>query len=86
MKPGLHKGVIHALALPFGINGRHHAHTWKCKILLPKFNTWKQGQIERKKGSLLPLGNTIGRFSAKKNCRYGVIASRLHRNGNAITP
>ena len=56
-----------------------------CKILLPKFNTWKQGQIELKKGSLPPLGNTISKFSAKKFCRYGVIASRLHCNGDAIT-
>ena len=58
----------------------------KCKILLPKFNTWKQGQIERKKGSLTPFDNTVGRFFAKNVCRYGAIASRLHRNGNAITP
>ena len=56
-----------------------------CKILLPKFNTWKQGQIELKKGSLSPLGNTISKFSAKNFCRYGVIASRFHCNGTAIT-
>ena len=29
------------------------ATTWNCKILLLKFNTWKQGQIEREKGSLM---------------------------------
>ena len=69
------------------IHNRHHGvGTLNCKILLPKFNTWKQGQIERKKGSLLPLGNTIGRFLAKNLCRYGAIASRLQCNGNAITP
>ena len=68
------------------IHNRHHGvDTLNCKILLPKFNTWKQGQIERKKGSLSPLGNTISKFSAKNFCRYGVIASRLHRNGTAIT-
>ena len=64
---------------------RHRVPTWICKLLLPKFNTWKQVQIERKKGSLSPLGNTISKFSAKNFCRYGVIASRLHRNGTAIT-
>ena len=58
----------------------------KCKILLPKFNTWRQGQIERKKGSLPPFENAVGRFFAKKCCRYCVIASPLHRNGNAISP
>ena len=58
----------------------------KCKILLPKFDTWRQGQIERKKGSLPPYENAVGRFFAKKCCRYGEIASPLHRNGNAITP
>ena len=58
----------------------------KCKILLPKFNTWRQGQIERKKGSLPPFENAVGRFFAKKCCRYSVIASPLHRNGIAITP
>ena len=56
------------------------------KILLPKFNTWKQVHLERKKGSLPPLGNTVSRFSAINFCRYGVIASRLHCNGNAIAP
>ncbi len=69
------------------IHNRHHGvDTLNCKILLPKFNTWKQGQIERKKGSLLPFGNTVGRFLAKNLCRYGAIASRLQCNGNAITP
>ena len=52
----------------------------KCKILLPKFNTWRQGQIERKKGSLPPFENAVGRFFAKKCCRYGVIASRVCQN------
>ena len=86
MKPGLHKGVIHALALPFGINGRHHAHTWKCKILLPKFNTCWQALLERKKGILLPFYNAASRFSAQNLCHYSVMASRLHRNGDAISP
>ena len=57
-----------------------------CKILLPKFNTWEQGQIERKKGSLSPFYNTVDSFSAKKFCHYSVIASRLHRNRVAISP
>ena len=34
---------------------------------------------------LSPLGNTISKFSAKNFCRYGVIASRFHCNGDAIT-
>ena len=58
----------------------------KCKILLPKFNTWRQGQIERKKGSLPPFENAVGRFFAKKCCRYGVIAMPLRCNGDAISP
>ena len=58
----------------------------KCKILLPKFNTWEQVQIERKKGSLLPLDNAGGGFSAIFVCRYGTIASPLHRNRIAIVP
>ena len=58
----------------------------KCKILLPKFNTWKQGQIERKKGSLSPFDNATDRIFAKNFCDYGVMASPLHCNGIAITP
>ena len=68
-----------------GMDGSTRSYV-NCKILLPKFNTWEQGQIERKKGSLLPFGNTVGRFLAKNLCRYGAIASRLQCNGNAITP
>uniref|UniRef100_UPI004026D162 hypothetical protein n=1 Tax=Prevotella sp. TaxID=59823 RepID=UPI004026D162 len=49
-----------------------------------KFNTWKQGQIERKKGSLSPFDNATDRIFAKKFCDYGVMASPLHCNGNAI--
>ena len=65
------------------IHNRHHGvDTLNCKILLPKFNTWKQGQIERKKGSLLPFGNTVGRFLAKNLCRYGVTATLNQRVGN----
>uniref|UniRef100_UPI00402663EF hypothetical protein n=1 Tax=Prevotella sp. TaxID=59823 RepID=UPI00402663EF len=56
------------------------------KILLPKFNTWKQWQIEHKKGSLLPFDNTAGWIFAQNFCDYGVMALRLHRNGVAITP
>ena len=65
---------------------RHRVPTWICKLLLPKFNTWKPVQIERKKGSLQLFDNAVGRFLAKKFCRYGAIVSRLHRNGNAIAP
>ena len=86
MKPGLYKGVIHALALPFGINGRHHAHTWKCKILLPKFNTCWQALLERKKDFEVPLCSVVGRVSAKKLCHYGVMALPLRCNGDAIAP
>ena len=86
MKPGLPKGVIHALALPFGINGRHHAHAWKCKILLPKFNTCWQALLERKKDFEGPLYSIVGRVSAKKLCHYGVMALPLRCNGDAIAP
>ena len=58
----------------------------KCKILLPKFNTWERVHLERKKGSLSTFYNTVDGFSAKKFCRYCLIASPLHRNGDAITP
>ena len=66
--------------------GWQQARTLKCKILLPKFNTWEQVHLERKKGSLPPFENAVGRFLAKNRCRYSVIASPLHRNGNAIAP
>ena len=67
-------------------HGWQQARTLKCKILLPKFNTWEQVHLERKKGSLPPFENAVGRFLAKNRCRYSVIASPLHRNGNAIAP
>ena len=57
-----------------------------CKILLPKFNTWKPVHLERKKGSLLPLDHAVGGFSASFFCDSSQMASPLHRNGNAITP
>ena len=68
-----------------GMDGSTRSYV-NCKILLPKFNTWEQGQIERKKGSLSPFYNTVDSFSAKEFCHYSVIASRLHRNGVAISP
>ena len=68
-----------------GMDGSTRSYV-NCKILLPKFNTWEQGKIERKKGSLSPFYNTVDSFSAKKFCHYSVIASRLHRNGVAISP
>ena len=68
-----------------GMDGSTRSYV-NCKILLPKFNTWEQGQIEQKKGSLSPFYNTVDSFSAKKFCHYSVIASRLHRNGVAISP
>ena len=68
-----------------GMDGSTRSYV-NCKILLPKFNTWEQGQIEWKKGSLSPFYNTVDSFSAKKFCHYSVIASRLHRNGVAISP
>ena len=68
------------------IHDRHSIITSNCKILLLKFNTWEQGQIERKKGSLSPFGNATDRIFAKNFCDYGVMASPLHCNGIAITP
>ena len=61
-------------------------HTLNSKILLPKFNTWEQVLLERKNGFEVPLYSTVSGISAKKICRYGVIALPLHCNGNAITP
>ena len=79
--------ILSRLKCFFSVTGnRHRVPTWICKLLLPKFNTWKPVQIERKKGSLQLFDNAVGRFLAKKFCRYGAIASRLHRNGNAIAP
>ena len=57
-----------------------------CKILLPKFNTWKPVRLEREKGSLLPLDPAVGGFSASFFCDSSQMASPLHRNGNAIAP
>ena len=68
-----------------GMDGSTRSYV-NCKILLPKFNTWKQGQIERKKGSLSPFDNATDRIFAKNFCDYGVMASPLHCNGIAITP
>ena len=56
-----------------------------CKILLSKFNTWKQGQIERKKGSLSPFDNATDRIFAKNFCDYGVMASRVCQNTQKLT-
>ena len=46
------------------------ATTWNCKILLLKFNTWKQGQIEREKGSLMLFDSKrirdASRYTSKK--------------------
>ena len=57
----------------------------KCKILLLKFNTWKPLHLERKNGFEVHLYSTVSGISAKKICRYGVIALPLHCNGDAIT-
>ena len=54
----------------------------KCKILLPKFNTWKPLRLERKNGFEVPLLGNVGAFFAKNHCRYGEIATRLHCNGD----
>ena len=40
----------------------------------------------RKKGFEVPLFSTVSAFSGEWSCRYGAMAVRLHRNGNAITP
>ena len=59
--------------------------TVKCKILLPKFNTWEQVHLERKKGSLPLFDNAVGGFSAHDGRRYSAIASPLQCNRVAIT-
>ena len=58
--------------------------TAKCKILLPKFNTWEQVHLERENGFEVPLCSIVGRVSAKKLCHYGVMALPLRCNGDAI--
>ena len=64
----------------------------KCKILLPKFNTWKPVLLEQENGVRLPFGNTAGGFSAsffaivaKWHRRYSVIALPLRYNRVAVT-
>ena len=57
----------------------------KCKILLPKFNTWELVHLERENGSEVPLFNSENRFLAKNHWRYGAIALPLRCNGNAIS-
>ena len=59
--------------------------TVKCKILLPKFNTWEQVHLERENGSEVPIFNSENRFLAKNHWRYGAIALPLRCNGNAIS-
>ncbi len=49
-------------------------------ILLPKFNTWEQVLSERKKGSLLPVGNTVSRFFQKGKAQCGFLSSNLHNS------
>ena len=70
----------------------HRAEATKCKILLPKFNTWEQVQIERKTARGYPFTTPAAAFRPKvfavtvqSRCRYTVMATRLHRNGDAIT-
>ena len=50
------------------------------KILLPKFNALEQVLSERKKGSLLPVGNTVGRFFQKGKAQCGFLYSNLHNS------
>ena len=40
------------------------ASTIKCKILLPKFNTWRLVLLERENGFEVPLGNAFSWFFA----------------------
>ena len=63
----------------------HRAEATKCKILLPKFNTWEQVQIERKKGNLLPFRNTASGFSARFFCDSSQMALPLQCNRDAVT-
>ena len=57
-----------------------------CKILLPKFNTWRQVHLERKNGFEVPPGSTVSGFFLKNRCRYGAIALPLRCNRVAVTP
>ena len=59
---------------------RHRVPTWFCKLLLPKFNTWKPVQIERKKGSLQLFDSKrirdASRYTSKKNIAQAFILER----------
>ena len=57
----------------------------KCKILLPKFNTWKPVPLEQENGVRLPFGNTAGGFSASFFCHSSQMASPLQCNRVAVT-
>ena len=57
----------------------------KCKILLPKFNTWKTVLLEQENGVRLPFGNTAGGFSASFFCHSSQMASPLQCNRVAVT-
>ena len=65
---------------------KNDSQTTICKILLPKFNTWKPVRLEREKGSLLPLDNAVGGFSASFFCDSSQMALPLHRNRIAVSP
>ena len=34
--------------------------TLKCKVLLPKFNTWEEVHPERENGFFVPFGSDVG--------------------------
>ena len=65
------------------VSNRRMPCTVKCKILLPKFNTWEQVHLERENGFEVPLCSIVGRFLAKNFCRYGATATLNQRIGNA---
>ena len=66
------------------VNSRQPAPMLKCKILLPKFNTWKRVLLERKNHPHLPLGDTVSRFLTTFSCHYGHMSSALRRKADAI--
>ena len=62
-----------------------HSSTFNCKILLPKFNTWKQAHIERKTASRLPFDSTVDRFLPMFSRCYRQMSSASRRKADTIT-
>lgn len=65
--------------------GQQLAPTLKCKLLLPKFNTWKQVLPERQNRFRLPFRVTANWFSTMISCQNRQKSSASRRKADAIT-